>query len=241
MPRLAICDDDEISREILCDIIFDYCDQNPDAPKFEITEFSDAHSLLSAAGAAPFDLYLLDVLMPDITGMEAARALRAMGDRGHIVFQTCTIEFVLDAFDVSAAQYLLKPLEREKVAAVLESCFSSESATLFVKAASSTRKIELSNLLYISLLKHSPVYHLKGGEEVMGTSIRTRFKEAIVDVLSAPEFVLCGPALAINLACIRSIDGAEVRFVDGSVTYIPESRVRELRTAWQEEKEGVLK
>lgn len=67
------------------------------------------------------DLVFLDVRMPDMDGLELAQALSRPGEPGPaIVFATAFADFALPAFDLDAADYLLKPVEAERVRAAVE-------------------------------------------------------------------------------------------------------------------------
>ena len=65
------------------------------------------------------DVVFLDVQMPGLTGVEVARALPA-GTLPHIVFVTAYDSFAVDAFDLSAVDYLLKPFDRERFGRALQ-------------------------------------------------------------------------------------------------------------------------
>ena len=66
------------------------------------------------------DLVLLDIRMPGIDGLETAQHLSQMNNAPAIIFTTAYDEYALDAFKVSAVDYLLKPVRLEKLAATLE-------------------------------------------------------------------------------------------------------------------------
>lgn len=56
-------------------------------------------------------MYLLDIVMPHLTGIETAKRIRARGETAEIMFLTTSREYALDAFSVKASDYLLKPLK----------------------------------------------------------------------------------------------------------------------------------
>jgi two-component system, LytTR family, response regulator AlgR len=77
------------------------------------------HALHACAEHRP-DLVLLDISMPGIDGLEAARHLAAFEPRPAVVFCTAYDEHALSAFDAQAIDYLVKPVRRERLAAALE-------------------------------------------------------------------------------------------------------------------------
>lgn len=110
--RIAICDDEKKYREETINCIKEY------NPEFEIVEFEDGSELVKAKEA--FDLILLDVEMPQLDGMTAAKQLRRQKVDAEIVFLTSYEKYVYDAFDIRALQFLKKPLEKERLIKVLK-------------------------------------------------------------------------------------------------------------------------
>lgn len=109
--RIAICDDEKIYREETKNCIKEY-----DA-SIEVIEYEDGSELVNAK--ENFDLILLDVEMPQLDGMTAAKQLRRRKVDTEIVFLTSYEKYVYDAFDIRALQFLKKPLEKERLIKVL--------------------------------------------------------------------------------------------------------------------------
>ena len=63
-----------------------------------------------------FDLYVLDVVMPDLNGIEAGRTLRALGTAGEIIYLSQVADYAPDSYDVQAFYYLLKPIDEARFA-----------------------------------------------------------------------------------------------------------------------------
>jgi two-component system, LytTR family, response regulator LytT len=66
------------------------------------------------------DVVMLDVQMPGLTGFEVARRLLQAGFESHVVFVTAYDRHAIEAFDVNAVDYLLKPVESGRLATALE-------------------------------------------------------------------------------------------------------------------------
>ena len=60
---------------------------------------------------------LLDVRMPGMDGIEAARQLNSLVEPPAVIFTTAYDEYAVNAFDAQAVGYLLKPIRKEKLAA----------------------------------------------------------------------------------------------------------------------------
>jgi two-component system LytT family response regulator len=111
--NVIIVDDEPAARRTLREC----CAAEPD---LEITgEYGDPREALAAIRATPPDLLFLDIQMDTMNGIGLARAL----DPAHlplIVFVTAYDQYALDAFEVSATDYLLKPFDQKRFAATLQ-------------------------------------------------------------------------------------------------------------------------
>jgi two-component system, LytTR family, response regulator len=90
-------------------------------PEVEVVgEAASAAEALRLAGAVEYDVVFLDVEMPGLTGLEAARLVRERAGAPELVFVTAHERYAVDAFAVEAFDYLLKPVDPERLARVVE-------------------------------------------------------------------------------------------------------------------------
>ncbi len=121
MLRIAICDDQTQQQKQIEVMLEAYFASRPGGGKSQVECFSDSETLLHRVEeAGSFDLYLLDILMPGLNGIDIGRKLRALGDGGEIIFLTTSNDFAADSCDIHAFFYLLKPVEEEKFFSVLD-------------------------------------------------------------------------------------------------------------------------
>jgi two-component system, LytTR family, response regulator LytT len=85
-----------------------------------VGEASSAGEALEAVRTAPPDVVFLDVEMPGLTGVEAAPLVRDRADPPAVVFVTAHERYAVDAFAVEAFDYVLKPVDPERLARVIE-------------------------------------------------------------------------------------------------------------------------
>ncbi len=103
--KCFIIDDEELAREL----VKVYCEK---IPELEIVgEFSDASDAVEALKTQKVDLLLLDIQMPEMTGIEFVNGLN---QRPLIIFTTAYKEFALDGFELDVTDYLLKPFSFER-------------------------------------------------------------------------------------------------------------------------------
>ena len=103
--KIAICDDEAHIRAQIAGLIAE-TDTNA-----QTIEYASVKELASAG--EQYDIYFLDIQFPDGDGVELARQIRRADKTAVIVFITGSREYIYDAFDVGAMQYLVKPLDEE--------------------------------------------------------------------------------------------------------------------------------
>ncbi|MGB6605401.1 MAG: LytTR family DNA-binding domain-containing protein [Steroidobacteraceae bacterium] len=110
--RVVIVDDEPAARRA----VRECCEREPDLAV--VGEYGDSGAALEAIRALPPDLLFLDIQMDALTGMDLARALDP-GNLPLIVFVTAYDHYALEAFEVSAVDYLLKPFDEVRFRAML--------------------------------------------------------------------------------------------------------------------------
>ncbi len=112
--KVVIADDEPLARERLRDLLAEL----PDVTL--VAEAADGREALHACAEHDPDVVLLDIAMPGIDGLEAARHLAAFDPRPAVVFCTAYDAHALSAFEAAAIDYLVKPVRPERLAAALE-------------------------------------------------------------------------------------------------------------------------
>jgi two-component system response regulator AlgR len=111
--KILLADDEALSRARLRDLL-------ADSPEAEVV--GEAANGLEALGLAiklKPDVLLLDINMPGLDGIRCARELARLPEGPAVVFVTAHDDFALQAFEVAACDYLLKPVRQERLAAAL--------------------------------------------------------------------------------------------------------------------------
>jgi DNA-binding LytR/AlgR family response regulator len=112
--RTLIVDDEAAARSRLRKLLA----AHPDVEL--IGEAADGVEAVAAIVQSKPDLVFLDVQMPGLTGFEVLQSLPADAPAPLIVFATAYDQYALEAFDANAVSYLLKPINRDRLAQVLE-------------------------------------------------------------------------------------------------------------------------
>lgn len=210
MIRIGICDDEpEMLAELENRINKYFLGKKSD---FTLFRFQSGSHVLAAG--APFDIVFLDIRMAGISGMDTAKELRLKDKSCHIVFVTALKEYVLDAFDVNADNYLIKPIEETRFAStmdrILEQIGQDAEAVLSYSYNGNYYRIQFRDIRYCEVLDHTVYLYTGKGNQRYNHKI-----EQLEQVLDG-RFFRCHRSYLINLervTCCRQgiaqLDGGE--------------------------------
>jgi len=106
--RVLIADDEPLARERLAALV-------ADAGSEVVASVENGEQAVQEADRLRPDVCLLDIRMPGLDGLDAARLISALTDPPAVIFCTAYDEYALKAFDAHAVDYVLKPVRRERL------------------------------------------------------------------------------------------------------------------------------
>jgi len=116
IARVLIADDEAPARSRLRDLLDD-C--RAEFPLALVDEARNGREVLEVLNREKLDIVLLDIRMPDMDGLEAARHIAGMPEPPAIIFTTAFDSYAIKAFEVNAIDYLLKPIRLERLLTAL--------------------------------------------------------------------------------------------------------------------------
>ena len=119
--RIAICDDNIKELNNLSKLLSDYREKTKAG--FTFVTYTDGVALLEDVRKGGFDILLLDVMMPLISGLEIAHEVREFDENIRIAFLTSSTEFAVESYSVEAFAYLLKPATADSLFPILDKLF----------------------------------------------------------------------------------------------------------------------
>ncbi len=145
LMRIAICDDVKEDRKSTFDAL------NSVIKNFSADEFESGKELVKSHAIFPYDLIILDILMPEINGIETASLIRQTDSHTPIVFVSSSEEFGVASYRVLAFDYLLKPVNPALVKECMVRLLSKQKKKEYVTVMyrSTETKILLSNIEYL--------------------------------------------------------------------------------------------
>lgn len=220
---IAVVDDENVIRAYLCELIQKQNRTN------RIESYATGEELL--ASGRRFDIVFLDIQMDGMNGIQVARKLREKQDDIILIFITGIREYVFDALDLYAFQYLLKPVDETKFLEVLcraekEAGRKKEKRKLFLKTRNLT--LEQADILYIE----------SRGKKV---EIHTAREKKSIQIYAAMDelerqlgegFYRCHRSYIVNMSYIAEYSSDRIILANGENVYLAKKKYGEFVKAY---------
>lgn len=233
--QIALCDD-EIAELKKTEEVLDAYKQNHKNTDFIIERFESADELLYMISERNYSPHLIfmDIYMPGETGgkaplgIEAARRLRDMGNEAKLIFLTASKKHALDAFEVDAFQYMLKPVHRDRLFSLLDQFLTEaeQIKCMLLRVGGKIRKVPIKDVVYCEAQKKQQCIYLADGTEVLQNLTMAKLYE-MCSVCRA--LVKVGASYIVHLEHIDSLNAREAQMDNGQIIYLPRGTYRCLR------------
>lgn len=203
MLHIAICDDDLQVLSHLSKVINRYQEEKKISMKYSV--FSNAIELLEAMHHESFHVLLLDVLMPGMNGIQAAKEIRQFNPEIKIIFLTSSPEYAVESYTVDAYYYLMKPGTSDKLFPILNKLiteFQKEEEALIIKFPAGILRIPFHKLEFLEVFNKKLLFHLADGnvKELSGS-----LSEYEHNLLLRQEFIKVHRSYIVNMSFIQEL------------------------------------
>ena len=232
MLKIAICDDEKEFRDSAERMLKLYMEEK--AVPYQADVFNNPSELVDMTEKGTiYDVYLLDIYMPGVTGMSIATELRNRDIKSPIIFLTSSTDHALEAFGVDATHYLLKPYTKDSfyvgMDKAMQSIASHKNDSVILKVDNDYRSILVSKLIYCEAEDKYQRLYLASGERLL---VRISGMELYKLLSEFDSFYHCGRAHIINLNHISRVTPDGAVFQNGMQLNLPHTVLAGLRSAF---------
>ena len=184
--------------------------------------FTDSVEAINAIKEQNPKLLFLDIQMPDLNGMELSHMLP---ESTKVIFTTAFKEYAFESYEVSAIDFLLKPIRYNKFIAAVEKArqwfdlrekgaaksepsaqaatANSNKTSMFIRVDGELRQISFESILFVEGMKDYVRFHLEGERIPLTTHMTMK---AVEDVLPTDTFMRINRSYIVRLDKIRTVD-----------------------------------
>ena len=214
----TIVEDDKKAAEQMAEHLRRYAEETGEP--IDTSIFYTALSFLDGYPAT-YDVVFMDIELPDLNGIEAARRLRGMDESVFLIFVTNMAKYAINGYEVNALDYFLKPVFYSDLKLRMERIRKAKSLDAYsftLPVQGGAYRFSADQVLYIESSGHTLTFHtLEGLYTMRGPSMRELELQ-----LSPHGFARCNTCYIVNLRYCKSVDGATVN-VNGEPLQISRS------------------
>lgn len=180
MFEIIICDDDDTCLRETNELVNIW--SNEISAPVSIKAMSNVDKLIEYCGKNSPDVILLDIMMPFINGMDAAKEIRGKNTTSKIIFLTSSPEFAIESYDVEAAGYLLKPVNEARLFALLNKCLNEANRpmdSITLHTISGYQNVYLHNIEYLEAQNKKVIIALNDGSRLETASTLSFYEKQL--------------------------------------------------------------
>ena len=197
--NIALCDDDKDDIQRLHNLLQTYAlDQNF---LIQLTEFSNGEDFLSTHAQQPFDIVFMDIYL---TGMKGTDVIASCNSEAlQTIFTTTSREFAIEAFNLNASHYLLKPFTYEAINDAMKRCLAAKDVQHFrcleIKTNQGLVSLPVHQILYIEVFNKICLIHTEKNTFHTYSSL-----DSLFELLDRHTFMRAQRSYIVNMNYIES-------------------------------------
>lgn len=228
MPLTCIIVDDE---PLAVKLMESFVAKTPDLKL--LGSFTDSVEAINAVKEQKPNLLFLDIQMPDLNGMELAHMIPA---ETRVVFTTAFKEYAFESYEVSALDFLLKPIRYNKFMVAVEkakewfaksespvsqhpSPITNHPSAIFVRVDGELRNIAISDIIYVNGMKDYVMFYLDSEPKPLITHLTMK---AVEEMLPPEKFLRVHRSYIIAVDKIRKVDRNDCIYIGNEIIHVPD-------------------
>lgn len=201
MIDIAICDDDPTQLELLAVLTTEWIQTSQ--TKASIRQFIHPDELLRSCEKQRYHLYILDIVMPMLNGIEVGKAIRERDQEAFILYITSEPSFALQSFAANPIDYLLKPIDKEQLFRTLSRAASKvnliQERTCMIHTREGIRILRLSDIVCCEYTNHRVIYTLTGERTATTSVIKGTYTQHVETLLQDQRFIRPHVSFILNM------------------------------------------
>jgi DNA-binding LytR/AlgR family response regulator len=229
MIEIVVCDDDEIELSNVKRLLTAF---HHEGVTMNVTYFQGSSQLCNdVARIKNTDIFLLDIVMPEHTGIELGKLIREHNKEATIIYLTSSNDYALDAYGLKALDYLLKPIHQEDLFHTLNHALSFSNKTIkyfTIQTRDAFISVKIDDIKYVEYRDHVLYFSLED-KVIKSKFFRSSFELTIPSLFENDQFTLSHRAYLVNMNHIKMMqyDG----FIVDNDDFVPisKNRISEVR------------
>jgi DNA-binding LytR/AlgR family response regulator len=232
MLKVAICDNDANELNKISDLVSIY-------ENFTLFTYQNPQKLSQDISAGKvFDIFLLDIVMDNINGLELANQIREKDGQAVIIFLTSFDKYALSAYGVRASQYLLKPIDPEllyRELNIIQDNLEQRRQLLFpLKTSTGFMGIPFHKITHCRMENRRLVCALSDGQEAKTQTLRIPFIKSVHMLTNDMRFLQPHISFLVNLDYVSCIKEQDLVLADGTLIPIAQNSYSMVKNRYME-------
>lgn len=217
MFNIAVCEDNEVERRILLGIISHIV--RAKGLQTTMDAYADGEDLVRAFPKKRYQLVFMDIVMDRLNGIETTKLLHELDAKSEIVFCTANREFAIEAHEVHAMGYLLKPYDAFRISAIIDYFLQKypeyHNRTIMLKVQRRNKQLFHKDIICVESDNKILYFHMISQEKLKVYGKLDEMEQRLND----DTFLRCHKSFLINMRHIVGCNGTE--FITLSNEHIP--------------------
>ena len=203
MLNIAVVDDEIEAVNELETHVKRYCEGR--GIEYSLARFTSPVKFL-AGFKSEYDLIFMDIEMPAMNGMDAARNLRKMDGEVALIFVTNMAQYAIRGYDVDADDFVVKPVKygnlEIKLDRILKKHSKKDRPHVAVYEDGEVKYLRIADIRYVEVIKHNIIYHATSGKYEKRGALKSE-----AELFAGNGFAQCNKSCLVNLSYVLGMTG----------------------------------
>jgi len=226
MISVAICDDMADQLTVTSNLTEEYIKtHNVD---MKVSWFSHPDQLLTTLQTERFHVYILDIVMPMVNGIQLGREIRKSDIEAQIIYVTTEPQFALESFSSNPLNYLIKPISKElffdTMSLALSKVTENIQKVLRIKTSNGIRALNHADIVCCEYIKHTVRYTTTKADYIITVTMREPFADIVAPLFEDYRFIQPHTSYVINMSRVERMTKDAFYMQGGAVVPIAQKR-----------------